>query len=73
MSCSYMDVCFKRQRRKCIGGRKMKVYDIDIKRLRFIVASYHCGIPKEQNVYLLSKGVAFRVVTDDANVGKGVA
>jgi hypothetical protein len=42
----------------------MKFYDIDINRLRMIVASYDSNAPLEQNCYLLSKKVGFRIVLD---------
>ena len=48
----------------------MKVYDIEIMRLKTIVDGYSKDMPEVTNCYLLSKNVAFRIV-DDVNVLTG--
>ena len=42
----------------------MKVYKIEIMRLKAIVNGYDKNMPEQTNCYLLSKGVAFKIVDD---------
>lgn len=46
----------------------VEVFDMDLDRLKSILNGYHKNMNPLENVYLVSKHVAFRIVEQDAPV-----